>query len=94
MESIDTLKAELAQALADAEQGASLAEINQTLADMLDWMKSRKAEVQAPPAPPEVTVHNHVTAQPDTQIDHFTHEYNAKGQLVKSVPHRSPRKGA
>ncbi len=92
MEDPKALRNELDAALADLEEAGSMAEIATVLAEMLDLLKARKGAVvnvtnQVHPAP--VTI-----AQPDTQIDYFTFEYNGKGQIIKSIPHRSPRKGA
>ena len=91
-ETTQSLKDELAQAQADLEENATLAEINQTLVDMLDWMKSRKAEVQPAPvvkvevSPTPVTIQNTVTVQRGGMKHSFA--YDAQDRLISgtSIP--------
>jgi hypothetical protein len=95
--STQALRDELDAALADLENASSLAEINQTLVDMLEVMKAAKDKaapitVQVHPTPIHNTVQ--VPAAP-THDFRFDFDYDASGRLVSSRMTRiAPKKAS
>lgn len=90
------LKDELAAAMADLDEAATFAEINQTLVDMLEVMKQRKPAPE-PPAPAPVVVNVsptpikvdvaptpiHFTTPPMDDLV-FVHEYDVHGRITET----------
>lgn len=77
-----SLRLELDAALAELEEATTLGEINQTLVDMLEVLKQRKAA-----APPQVTVNvspTPIAFTPPTHDLEFTFAYDANGRIKSS----------